>query len=117
MHVHGAGIQQCACGQWHSRAAALNQSQQNPTVWLLSALQRRHAVQPLCSCMTALKPHTSWACRVLACIGVLLLVRAQLPSQSLDPGRVLLPSRRHLLVDAAGELGADTNKGRPDWVV
>eukprot|EP00891_Asterochloris_glomerata_P000002 jgi/Astpho2/2/Aster-07461 len=55
--------------------------------------------------------------RVLACAGVLLLVRAHLPSQSLDPGRVLLPSRRHLLVDAAGELGSDSNKGRPNWVV
>ena len=69
------------------------------------------------TCTTASKPHTSWACRVLACIGVLLLVRARLPSQSLDPGRVLLPSRRHLLMDAAGELGSDSNKGRPNWVV
>lgn len=78
------------------------------------------AAQACCAaagpCVTA-QLYTCWACRVLACAGVLLLVRAHLPSQSLDPGRVLLPSRRHLLVDAAGELGSDSNKGRPNWVV
>ena len=101
-------------------------AQQNGSAQSVST--KPHGVAALCAaaqaccagagpCMTARRPHTSWACRVLACIGVLLLVRAHLPSQGWDPGRVLLPSRRHLLVDAAGELGSDSNKGRPNWVV
>ena len=110
----------------NSAAPPWPMAQQNGSAQSVSI--KPHGVAALCAaaqargaaggpCMTASKPHTSWACRVLACIGVLLLVRAHLPPQSLDPGRMLLPSRRLLLVEVAGGSGSDSNKGRPNWVV
>ena len=59
--------------------------------------------------------------RILACLGLVLVLRAHLPSHRMSPpqgsGRVFPPSGRHLLLELTGhqQSGAGLHGKRPDW--